>query len=85
MQHHEFHRESDILSHAGYDLERRVLYLTYSSGPVTIAYLDVAENLFDELISSPYPDVCLRFRVQAGHAFRRMEHSFKPMEPAFLK
>lgn len=85
MQHHKFDRESEVLSEAGYDAEQRVLYLTYISGPVTIAYLDVPENLFQELISAAYPDVCLRFRIQAGHAFRRMEPSFKSMDLSFVK
>ncbi len=85
MQHHDFRQASEIITHAGYDYDQQVLYLTYRSGPATIAYLNVAPSLYEELVDSVYPDVCLRFRIQAHHPFRRMEPSFQPLDLSFVK
>ncbi len=74
-----------MVSHAGYDRDTQVLFLTYHSGPTTVAYHTVPEELFTQLTQSPYPDVCIRFRVQAQHVFRRVEPSFEPLDYTFIK
>ena len=74
-----------MVSHAGYDAEKRVLYLTYHSGPTTIAYGNITADDFQQLIRSPYPDVCIRFRIQAAHSFRRVHPSFRPVRFPFVK
>lgn len=62
-----------MVSLAGYDAENKVLYLTYHSGKTTIAYHGVDHAIYEELKASAYPDVCVRFKVQAHHPFRRVE------------
>ena len=69
---------SEMVSYAAYDAERALLYLTYHSGNTTIAYQDVSPALFEELCRAAYPDVCIRFKIQARHSFQRLaaDHLF---------
>lgn len=77
MQLHRFANNSEMVSLAAYHPEQQVLYLTYFSGPTTIAYQSINPDLFEELRSSAYPDVCVRFKIQAKHSFRRID----PLSP----
>ena len=63
---------SEMVSNAAYNPEDATLYLTYHSGNTVIAYQNVAAALFEELGRSPYPDVCIRFKIQANHSFQRL-------------
>ena len=85
MQLHNFGRTSEIVAHARYNSDARILYLTYVSGPTTIAYCDVPPALFEELRNSFYPDVCIRFKIQARHAFRRVSKSRTALDHSFIK
>ncbi|NJB85324.1 hypothetical protein GGR26_001069 [Lewinella marina] len=85
MQQHTFGNTSEMVSHAGYDRDKHVLYLTYHSGPTTIAYRNVTPSLWEELLKSAYPDVCIRFKIQAHHPFRRVEPAFRPLHYSFVK
>ncbi len=85
MQHHKFGKSSEMVSFAGYDLENQLLYLTFIGGPTTIAYRNVSPALYEELIASAYPDVCIRFKVQARHSFRRVEPAYGSFEYTFMK
>ncbi|MCP9235311.1 KTSC domain-containing protein [Lewinella sp. JB7] len=85
MKHHNFGKRSEMVSFAGYDAENRTLYLTFLSGGTTIAYFNVSAELYDELVRSPYPDVCLRFKIQAKHPFRRVEPAFESIDYGFIK
>lgn len=64
---------SQMVSYANYDRGTSELLLTYQSGKATIAYQGVDEHLFDELRQSTFPDICIRFKIQARHPFRRLE------------
>ena len=72
MQLHRFTNNSEMVSLAAYSSDQRRLYLTYLSGPTTVAYERISPDLFEELRSSVYPDACVRFKIQARHAFRRV-------------
>ncbi|MBB4078085.1 hypothetical protein GGR28_000686 [Lewinella aquimaris] len=85
MEHHNFGKKSEMASFAGYDQENRILYITFISGATTIAYSNMSPELYAELIQSPYPDVCLRFKIQAKHPFRRVEPSFESLDYSFMK
>ena len=85
MQQHFFGSRSELISLAAYQAETHTLYLTYHSGSVTIAYQGVKPELYDELTRSPYPDVCIRFKIQARHAFRRIEPAFEAVNYSFMK
>ncbi len=85
MQHHTFGRDSEIVAKACYNSESQTLFLTYLSGPTTIAYRNVSPMLFNELQRSPYPDVCIRFKIQARHPFRRIGKSYEALDYNFLK
>ena len=85
MQHHKFGDTSEMVSFAGYDPEEQVLYLTFIGGPATIAYRNVSPALYEELLNSAYPDVCIRFKIQARHPFRRVEPAFGSFDYSFMK
>ena len=85
MRHHDFGRSSEIVTYARYNSDAQILYLTYKSGPTTIAYCDVPPSLFDELLNSFYPDVCIRFKIQARHAFRRISKARTALDHTFIK
>ena len=85
MQHHTFDSTSELVSFAAYDTNKRLLYLTYSGETTTIAYQNISSELFEELVRSPYPDVCIRFKIQARHSFRRVEPAFEPIPSTLVK
>ncbi len=85
MQHHNFGKSSEMVSFAAYETENQTLYLTFLAGPVTIAYRNVSPSLYAELLASAYPDVCIRFKVQARHPFRRVEPAFGSFDYSFMK
>lgn len=85
MRHHSFGRSSEIVNYARYNSDAQILYLTYNSGPTTIAYCDVPPSLFEELRHSFYPDVCIRFKIQARHAFRRVSQHKTALDHSFIK
>ena len=85
MQHHNFGNSSEMVSFAGYQETDGTLYLTYHSGPVTIAYRNIPRDIYEELITSPYPDVCIRFKIQARHAFRRVNPAHRSFHYSFMK
>ena len=85
MQHHNFDGSSELVSFAAYDANQRQLFLTFTSQPTTIAYQNVSPDLVEELVRSPYPDVCIRFKIQARHSFRRVEPSFEPIPSTLIK
>ena len=85
MQHHNFDESSDLVTFAGYDANRQLLYLTFTGETATIAYQNVAPSLFEELVRSPYPDVCIRFKIQARHSFRRVEPAYEPIPTTLIK
>ena len=62
-----------MVSFAAYNADDQLLYLTFRNGDTTVAYQKVQPNLFQELVTSAYPDVCIRFKIQARHSFRRVE------------
>ncbi len=85
MQHHKFGDTSEMVSFAAYHAEEQMLYLTFIAGPVTIAYRNVAPALYAELLAAAYPDVCIRFKIQARHSFRRVEPAFGSFDYGFMK
>jgi hypothetical protein len=85
MQQHAFGNSSEMVQFAAYDKESQTLYLTYHSGSTTVAYSTINQSLFDELRRSPYPDVCIRFKIQAQHAFRRVDPVVETYDYGFLK
>ena len=85
MQHHNFGSASELVSFVVYNPETHTLYLTYRSGKATIAYQHVRPELYDELVRSAYPDVCIRFKIQARHPFRRIEPAFEDLRYSFVK
>ena len=85
MQSHTFERNSDMVSTARYNADERTLFLTFRSGNTTIAYRNVSPALYDELCRSPYPDVCIRFKIQADHSFRRVGDSYSALDYKFIK
>ncbi|CAH1000262.1 hypothetical protein LEM8419_01412 [Neolewinella maritima] len=85
MQHHNFKGSSELVTFAAYDPNQQQLFLTYTAGGVTIAYQNVAPVLYEELLRSAYPDVCIRFKVQARHAFRRIEPAYEPIPSTLIK
>jgi hypothetical protein len=85
MQHHNFGKLSDMVSFAGYQPDDRTLYLTYHSGPTTIAYRNISPEIYEELVRSAYPDVCIRFKIQARHAFRRVNPAHRSFRYNFVK
>ncbi|MEL6844777.1 MAG: hypothetical protein AAFP02_16330 [Bacteroidota bacterium] len=66
---------SKMVLYANYDEETHELLLTYQNGNTTIAYQGVEQKLFEELRQSIFPDACIRFKIQARHAFRRLNKS----------
>ena len=76
---------SELVSHAAYDESERMLYLTYRGGRTTIAYQDVPPQTYAELEAASYPDLIIRFAVQARHPFRRVEAPFQVLERTFVK
>ena len=85
MQHHRFGSTSELVSFAVYNDAQHKLYLTFRSGKSTIAYQNIRPELWDELIRSAYPDVCIRFKIQAKHAFQRIEPAFEDIQYSFVK
>lgn len=85
MQQHTFGKASEMVQFAAYDKEDQTLYLTYRTGSITVAYTGIPPALYEELRRSPYPDVCIRFKVQARHAFRRVDAVMEPLNYTFLK
>ncbi|WP_420460300.1 hypothetical protein [Neolewinella sp.] len=85
MQHHNFDSSSELVTFAAYEANQRLLYLTFTGQTTTIAYQNVSPELFEELVRSPYPDVCIRFKIQAQHSFRRVEPSFEPIPSTLIK
>lgn len=85
MQHYNFGQASEMVALARYEPTTQDLFLTYHSGPVTIAYSGVSEGLYKELCRSAYPDVCIRFKIQAHHPFRRVEPGMQPLNIQFIK
>ncbi|WP_170067752.1 KTSC domain-containing protein [Neolewinella xylanilytica] len=85
MQNHLFGKDSEIVSKAHYNPDTETLFLTYLSGPTTIAYRNVPVTLYNELLRSAYPDVCIRFKIQARHPFRRVGKSYGALNYTFMK
>lgn len=85
MQTHTFGKDSEIVTKARYNSDTGILFLTYLSGPTTIAYRDVPVSLFEELQRSTYPDACIRFKIQARHPFRRVGKTYEALDQGFLK
>jgi len=85
MQQHTFGKTSEMVHFAAYDSDKEILYLTYHSGSTTVAYSTIPPGLFDELKRSPYPDVCIRFKIQAKHAFRKVDPVVHALDYSFLK
>ena len=76
---------SELVAHAAYDPEERMLYLTYHTGNTTIAYQDVSPQVYDELREAAYPDVVIRFGIQARHSFRRVSTPYALLNREFIK
>lgn len=74
-----------MVSKARYNPEDNTLFLTFRSGKTTVAYRNVPESLYSELCRSPYPDVCIRFKIQARHPFRRVGGSYDALDYTFMK
>ncbi|MGB3802291.1 MAG: hypothetical protein WA952_20890 [Lewinella sp.] len=85
MQQHTFGQNSEIVAKAFYNRETAILFLTYKSGPTTIAYRNVPTTLYDELCHSHYPDACIRFKIQARHPFRRVGKTYGALNYGFVK
>lgn len=73
MQHYNFKDGSEMVTFAAYHADDQLLYLTYKTGETTIVYQKIPPALYEELITTAYPDVCIRFKIQANHSFRRVE------------
>ena len=63
---------SEMVAEANYDAVAQTLLLTYQSGNTTIAYQGVPDAIFRELCQADYPDLCIRFKIQASHPFKRV-------------
>lgn len=85
MKNHNLAPLSELVSFAGYDPVARVLYLTYKSGAITIAYRDVAPDIWEELCRSDAPDLVIQFRIQSVHAFRRLPLAHTLLQQEFVK
>lgn len=85
MENYAFKETSEVVSFAAYNASQRLLYLTFVSGKTTIVYQNVAPGLWEELKGSTYPDVCVRFKVQAKHSFRRVDPLVEALGSNFLK
>lgn len=85
MQQYNFGQSSELASFAVYNQNTQTLYLTFRTGKATIAYQHVRPELYEELVRSAYPDVCIRFKIQARHPFRRIEPAFEDMRYSFVK
>lgn len=85
MQQHTFGKTSEMVYFAAYEANEQTLYLTFHSGSTTIAYYAIPPGLFEELCNSPYPDVCIRFKIQARHTFRRVDSVIETLNYGFLK
>ncbi len=77
--------ESELVAHAAYDEELKMLYLTYRTGDTTIVYQDVAPQVYEELREAAYPDVVIRFAIQARHSFRRVKSPYTLLGRSFIK